>query len=1339
MRLKKIIMTMTMLFMVCFVIGGATDLFKAEELTEKLGELKTEADLSTINYNEITINSNQRSTGKKVDLISVEEDNNLQSPDLIEKIFSNGLGTEVKSSAGAGTKQLEFIGFEDGIYELVNNKLTLVEKGLSAGEDGLVLDETKQLIAIEQGKIIGVSNGIFSSIGGVDNEIAVYPTIDDIVNGENSKIINGGAQSGTYFKTIRVEGKWYFQIKINGLEGYVGTEAAQLIPMELVKAQTYFENVDGEWQVNTAIDPLESNEYQSYTIGTAPAETEAGIKYYSDDGESFFQSRQLRNVNPRAAIVDQAYFKNLPFRSTSNYTGAQFKSYLQSMGKTNSAYYNATDAFVEAQKLYGINSLFLFALANHESAFGTSNFSKQCNNFFGRGAFDSTPNNACISYGFPDARSGILAQAIFLRNDYSDSNWAYYGGSNTGDLVSGINANYATDPNWGNAVASHMNQIDSYLGKKENGMYRLIQVNKSTIFYSSSSLSTRLRVINYDNTESDYKTTGSYVRKNTIAPRYVVVEETSNALKVQVDTGVYFGNATQINWTTAKKGSYPKYTDSLVAKVGNGKATFAADYNDFNKQQFWIPKNQSGTTYTLINDVPIKKPGTTQPIALEPFKVDAKCGKEVSRTNAGSGNDIINYQSTDGKVKCTLTYSNTKVSKYQTLESPNGFLSNEYVGNYSSSKKTQEVFNVYRSDKSIVSTQTNSFTNGVISSSVKNEYNTSKQLTINTQTSYTNGTKTKEVISSYRADKTYIYQQTNNYTNGKLSSSVKNEYNSSKQLTITTQVTYGNGIKTKEVISSFRPDKTYIYQQTNNYTNGKLASSVKNEYNTLKQLTLNTQITYVDEKKTKEIISEFRPDKTYVYQLTNNYTNGIISSTLKSEYNTAKQLVLRTEETYKNGILEVKKVTKYTNGIVVEVVTTTYTNKQVTRVDTETWSNGKITKLYRVDYSANKKISDMTIIYYSNGAWEQVTTKKYSATSDVLTNRVEKFDSTKKRITDITDYYSEKIRIKNNTKTYKLGIIEKEEETAYTSGKVSSVSRKLYESGKLKTTEQFSYSPSGVTLRRNITTYQANGQKDLEKINVYESPTSSTYEATRYDINGRITLKDKQKFINNVVVSSEQTRYSNNVKTLYTQIEYNASGVTLKKNTTTYQANGQMDLEKINVYESPTSSTYVATRYDINGRITIKDDQKFTKNVLVDSEQTRYTNNVKTMYTKKKYSNGNLLESMQYNYRTNGAVSMKIAYKYKDASNYTFEVNEYHPNNSLMRNEIQTVVAGKTSSLERTIYLDSGVKSTYLENEYKNGIITSSTTTTYNSSGKIIKKIQTLYKDGKPDKTIVLV
>lgn len=99
-------------------------------------------------------------------------------------------------------------------------------------------------------------------------------------------------------------------------------------------------------------------------------------------------------------------------------------------------------AFKEAERKTGINSLFLAAIAIHESNKGTSNIARQKNNLFGWGAYDSDPFES--AYSFATKEIGILYVASRLRELYVE-NWGL-------KTIDEIGRKYASDPNWGNRV-----------------------------------------------------------------------------------------------------------------------------------------------------------------------------------------------------------------------------------------------------------------------------------------------------------------------------------------------------------------------------------------------------------------------------------------------------------------------------------------------------------------------------------------------------------------------------------------------------------------------------------------------------------------------------------------------------------------------------------------------------------------------------------------------------------------------------------------------------------------------------------------------------------------------
>ncbi|RID81750.1 peptide-binding protein [Mesobacillus zeae] len=130
-------------------------------------------------------------------------------------------------------------------------------------------------------------------------------------------------------------------------------------------------------------------------------------------------------------------------------------------------------AFIDAGNKYGVNSLYLAANAIHESAYGTSNLSLGKYNLFGFGAYDATPFIAAYRFATVDQCIAYIAQEI-KATYHNPSNWKYKGaylGFSTKTVATntrvdaksgGMNFYYASDPKWGQKIASHMENILPY-------------------------------------------------------------------------------------------------------------------------------------------------------------------------------------------------------------------------------------------------------------------------------------------------------------------------------------------------------------------------------------------------------------------------------------------------------------------------------------------------------------------------------------------------------------------------------------------------------------------------------------------------------------------------------------------------------------------------------------------------------------------------------------------------------------------------------------------------------------------------------------------------------------
>lgn len=120
--------------------------------------------------------------------------------------------------------------------------------------------------------------------------------------------------------------------------------------------------------------------------------------------------------------------------------------------------------FYEAEQNYNINGLFLASIGIHESNWGTSNISKQKNNLFGYGSYDSSPFSS--SYTFESYQYGIdLVAKVLVKYYLNEPGTAIFdnevavGSYYNGPTIAGVNVRYASDTNWSNRVYSIMESL----------------------------------------------------------------------------------------------------------------------------------------------------------------------------------------------------------------------------------------------------------------------------------------------------------------------------------------------------------------------------------------------------------------------------------------------------------------------------------------------------------------------------------------------------------------------------------------------------------------------------------------------------------------------------------------------------------------------------------------------------------------------------------------------------------------------------------------------------------------------------------------------------------------
>ena len=192
----------------------------------------------------------------------------------------------------------------------------------------------------------------------------------------------------------------------------------------------------------------ELSPYTSVRVAPHSSSMAIGKKYYSADGVNF---DTFKVENP---------FLYRDLRKPTNYTAAELDKVYSLMNINGSRLAGKGEVFKEAEKRYQVNALYLMAHSALESSWGRSQIAKDKNNFFGIAAYDTTPYDSAKS--FDNVDKGILGAAKWIRENYIDE-----GRTHLGNKSSGMNTLYASDPYWGEKIASIMMTINSKLGEKD--------------------------------------------------------------------------------------------------------------------------------------------------------------------------------------------------------------------------------------------------------------------------------------------------------------------------------------------------------------------------------------------------------------------------------------------------------------------------------------------------------------------------------------------------------------------------------------------------------------------------------------------------------------------------------------------------------------------------------------------------------------------------------------------------------------------------------------------------------------------------------------------------------
>ena len=285
-------------------------------------------------------------------------------------------------------------------------------------------------------------------------------------------------------------------MKISGVTGWINSllslsgnkyNGYEIIPLVLVESPSYYYvNDNGDLVHRLSKKITAKNCYSSaLNLGPAPSslvskDSEGNtIKYYSYDGNYFYKTIEDMLYDYKSNSTNKAvnvipyynYYMYSPIRTDSNITADDIKNFLESRGYSNeekSALVGEHLTFVDAEEKYGVNAAISLSTAINESGWGTSALAKKKNNLFGHSAYDSSVMTSASGYN--TVADCIYRHAYYYINtlfaETKDVSGNYFG-SHLGNKNSGINVKYASDPYWGEKIASMYRSLDGYVDYKD--------------------------------------------------------------------------------------------------------------------------------------------------------------------------------------------------------------------------------------------------------------------------------------------------------------------------------------------------------------------------------------------------------------------------------------------------------------------------------------------------------------------------------------------------------------------------------------------------------------------------------------------------------------------------------------------------------------------------------------------------------------------------------------------------------------------------------------------------------------------------------------------------------
>lgn len=223
------------------------------------------------------------------------------------------------------------------------------------------------------------------------------------------------------------------------VSGYENDQPVKIYsgPNEKLESSSTFQRPDYFW----------SKDFNIYNGKFIKVEDDSGAEMYVDVDNikyTLVSTKKFKIVgtgaNRKIISNEKNYTTNITSRT--NLTSSDLTKITK-----NTKLHGIEDAVVKAEEEYGVNSIFILAVAALESGWGESNFAMYRNNLFGICAFDNDVNAAssfsskgqCIDY------FGRLIAKEYFANGYTDPY--------------SINTKYASSKTWGSNVYSMMQRM----------------------------------------------------------------------------------------------------------------------------------------------------------------------------------------------------------------------------------------------------------------------------------------------------------------------------------------------------------------------------------------------------------------------------------------------------------------------------------------------------------------------------------------------------------------------------------------------------------------------------------------------------------------------------------------------------------------------------------------------------------------------------------------------------------------------------------------------------------------------------------------------------------------